>query len=192
MSAFSPRRARATRKEHGDLPDETRCYFIIRSIIDWQVRDAVETSEAAMLDAALKTADDARRQPLALIQHSPRRRRSNLELRAYLFKNLYANPAVRQPNERAGKMLQELFEFYLKHPRHLGESSRKRARVVGCHRAVCDYLSGMTDRYAISEHQPLFRRKERSGRLIKNAGIHALRRWRPPRGEALSIRRAFK
>jgi dGTPase len=154
--------ARATRKEHGDLPDETRRYFIIRCIIDWQVRDAVETSEAAMLDAALKTADDARRQPRPLIEHSPKRQRLNRQLRAYLSKNLYSSPTVHQPNERAGKMLEELFEFYLQHPHHLGETSRKRARAVGCHRAVCDYLSGMTDRYAIREHRAGMRKRRAS------------------------------
>ncbi len=148
--------ARATRKEHGPLPDETRRYFIIRCIIDWQVRDAVETSEAAMLEAGIETADDARRQPLPLIQHSPKRRQLNLGLRAYLSEHLYHNPVVHQPNERAGKMLEELFEFFLAHPRHLGEASRKRVGVIGRHRAVCDYLSGMTDRYAVGEHSRLF------------------------------------
>jgi dGTPase len=160
--------ARATRKEHGPLPDETRRYFIIRCLIDWQVRDAVETSEAAMLEAGIQSADDARRQALPLIQHSSKRRQLNRELRAYLAKNLYHNPVVHQPNERAGKMLEALFQFFLAHPGQLGEASRKRLRTVGRHRAVCDYLSGMTDRYAIGEHIRLFgaaqkKRNQRQG-----------------------------
>ena len=53
-------------------------------------------------------------------------------------------------------MLEELFGFYLKHPREMGEQTRKRSRRVGLYRAVCDYLAGMTDRYVALEYQRLF------------------------------------
>jgi dGTPase len=53
-------------------------------------------------------------------------------------------------------MLGDLFHYYLEHPREIGASSQRRARRAGWLRAICDYLSGMTDRYAILEHQRLF------------------------------------
>ncbi len=158
--------ARTVRKEHGELPAETRRYFIIRCIIDSQVRDVVETSEAAILASGVKTADDVRRQPKALIRHSPARRALNTELSRYLFRNLYSNPAVAEPNRRAGRMLEDLFEYFLAHPGEIGESSRKRASKTGWHRAICDYLSGMTDRYAILEHERLFGQRK-SGAVIQ-------------------------
>jgi dGTPase len=148
--------SRAVQAEHADLPDETRRYFIIRCITDLQVRDVVETSEAAILASGVQSADDVRLQPAPLVQHSPRRRRLNLELRAYLLRNVYSNPEVFQPNNRAGVMLGDLFHYYLAHPREIGLSSQKRARRAGWLRAICDYLSGMTDRYAILEHRRLF------------------------------------
>ena len=148
--------ARAVRAEHPVLPDETRRYFIIRCLIDRQVRDVVETSEAAILASGVRTADDVRLQPRPLVEHSLRHRRLNLELRDYLLHNLYSNPGVFQPNSRAGTMLGDLFQYYLAHPREIGASSQKRARRAGWLRAICDYLSGMTDRYAILEHQRLF------------------------------------
>jgi dGTPase len=148
--------AKTIREEHGALSDETRRYFIIRCIIDDQVRDVVETSEAAIEASGVKTADDVRRQPRKLIRYSPARRTLNVELSRYLFRNLYSNPAVAEPNERAGKMLEDLFKYYLAHPSEIGESSRKRASKTGWHRAICDYLSGMTDRYTILEHRRLF------------------------------------
>ncbi|HUD47757.1 MAG TPA: deoxyguanosinetriphosphate triphosphohydrolase [Candidatus Baltobacteraceae bacterium] len=153
--------ARTVRKEHGELPAETRRYFIIRCIIDIQVRDVVETSEAAILASGVKTADDVRRQPRSLIRHSPARRTLNTELRRYLFRNLYSNPAVAEPNRRAGRMLEDLFDYFLAHSGEIGESSRKRASKAGWHRAICDYISGMTDRYTIREHQRLFGQGER-------------------------------
>jgi dGTPase len=53
-------------------------------------------------------------------------------------------------------MLEQLFKYFLAHPTEIGELSRKRARRDGWPRAVCDYLAGMTDRYAIQAHQRLF------------------------------------
>jgi len=143
------------RQEHGELPDEVRRYFIIRCIIDDQVRDVVETSEAAILASGVKTADDVRRQARSLVRYSPARRSLNAELSKYLYKNLYSHPEVAEPNLRAGKMLAELFEYFEAHPQKIGEASRKRARKTGWPRAICDYLSGMTDRFAIQEHQRL-------------------------------------
>jgi dGTPase len=144
------------RKEHGQRSAEIRRYFIVRCIIDDQVRDVVETSEAAILASGVKTADDVRRQPRPLVRHSPARRSLNAELRRYLHKNLYSNPAVAEPNRRAVKMLEDLFQYYVAHPQEIGEASRKRARKAGWPRAICDYLSGMTDRYTLLEHRRLF------------------------------------
>jgi len=143
--------ARAVKKEYGALPDECRRYFTIRTIIDHQIRDVVEDSERLILASGVQSADEVRHFPKALIQYSPQRRQLNLELRKYLYKNLYYNDVVHQPNVRAVKMLGELFKYYLAHPKKIGNSSKRRLQKVGRHRAVCDYLAGMTDRYAMQE-----------------------------------------
>jgi len=148
--------ARHVKREHGELPEESRRYFIIRTVIDMQIHDVVENSEALILAAEVNSADDVRRYPKALIQHSPPRRKFNMELRDYLYKNLYFNPVVHEPNMRAVKMLDKLFKYYLTHPNEIGESAQKRAGKTGLHRAVCDYIAGMTDRYVIHEYQRIF------------------------------------
>jgi dGTPase len=148
--------ARRVRRQYGDLPDEVRRYFIIRCIIDDQVKDVVLTSEERIRASGVKSADDVRRQPRPLIQYSPARRKINLQVRNYLYKNLYFHPAVHEPNRRAVWMLEQLFRYYLEHPHELGEQARKRARIDGWHRAIADYLAGMTDRYALQEYQRLF------------------------------------
>jgi dGTPase len=147
--------ARQVRRRHGVLSDECRRYFIIRCLIDDQVRDVVETTEKHIQSAGVKSADDVRLQAGPLVQYSAGRRKLNLELRKYLYQNLYYNPVVHGPNLRAVRMLEELFRYYLEHHEAVGEQSRKRARKIGWHRAICDYLAGMTDRYAIQEHQRL-------------------------------------
>src|SRR5580704_1562758 len=103
--------ARLVKKEFGNLPDESRRYFIIRTIIDLQIRDVVENSERLIQKVGVKSADDVRRCAKPLIQHSAARHTLNLELRHYLYKNLYYNPVVHQPNLRAVKMLKELFNY---------------------------------------------------------------------------------
>lgn len=147
---------RQVRKEHGALPDECRRYFIIRCLIDSQVHDVVKTTERRIEEAGVKAADDVRAQACPLVQYSPERRKLNMELRKYLYRNLYYSPEVHRPNLRAVRMLEDLFHHYLKNNGEIGDLARKRARKEGWHRAVCDYLSGMTDRYAMATHERLF------------------------------------
>jgi dGTPase len=148
--------SKLVKKEFGNLPDESRRYFIIRTIIDMQIHDVVDNSERLIQKAGVQSADDVRLCARPLIAYSPKRRVLNLELRHYLYKNLYYNPVVHRPNQRAVKMLGELFKYFLAHPKEIGESSRKRVIQIGPHRAVCDYLAGMTDRYVMLEHQRIF------------------------------------
>ncbi len=154
---------RRVRQEHGVLPDECRRYFIIRCLIDSQVKDVVATTEKLLVEAAVDEVDDVRLQKRNLVRYSPDRRRLNLELRKYLYQNLYYNPQVHEPNIRAVRMLRELFQYFLEHHTELGEQARKRGRDSGWPRAVCDYLAGMTDRYAMTTHERLFGPERRGG-----------------------------
>jgi dGTPase len=147
--------ARTVKRQYGQLPDERRRYFVIRCIIDLQVKDVVTTTEALIAKAAVTSADEVRLQPKPLVQFSPQRRRLNLELSRFLYANLYYNPEVNRPHIRARQILEDLFHFYRDHHAELGSQARKRARRDGWPRAICDYLAGMTDRYAILEHQRL-------------------------------------
>jgi dGTPase len=147
---------RRVKRQFGELQDETRRYFIIRCIIDDQVTDVVETTEKHIAAAKVESADDVRLHAKALVNYSPARRALNLELRHFLYNNLYYNPQVHEPNQRAVRMLEDLFHYYVEHPKEIGEWSKKRAKKIGWKRAICDYLAGMTDRYAILDHQRIF------------------------------------
>ena len=148
--------AASVKKQFGNLADESRRYFIIRTIIDMQIRDLVNNSERLIQKAGVQSADEVRLNAKALVAHSPDRRKLNLELRKYLYKNLYYNPVVHDPNMRAVKLLEKLFHYFLAHPKALGENSQKRVRETGLHRAICDYLAGMTDRYVVLECKRIF------------------------------------
>ena len=146
---------RAVRREHGTMKDEVRRYFIVRCLIDGHVKDVVQTTEAHIRAAKVHSADEVRLQARPLVHYSPARRKMNQELRRYLYKNLYFHPEVHEPNTRATRMLEALFLHYTENHAALDKLWHQRARKVGWPRAICDYLAGMTDRYAIQEYQRL-------------------------------------
>jgi dGTPase len=146
---------RTVENEYGQLADECRRYCIIRCITDLQVKDVVTTTERLIRKAGVASADDVRLQPRRLVRYSPRRQALNLELREFLYKNLYYNPVVNEPHLRSRRILEDLFQRYHQDHQQVGSLARKRAQRDGWPRAICDYLAGMTDRYAILEHQRL-------------------------------------
>jgi dGTPase len=166
----------ATRRvegQYGELPDECRRYFIIRCITDLQVKDVVTTTEELIGAAAIQSVNDVRAQAGPLVQYSAKRGKLNAELCRFLYAHLYDSPTVNEPHLRARLVLEDLFKHYLAHHEQVGSAARKRARRDGWARAVCDYLAGMTDRYAIQEHQ----------RLVKEGRLTA-----PPSARGLAFR----
>lgn len=130
--------------------------YVIRCIIDRQVEDVLATSALRVAKAKVTSADEVRKQSRPLIRYSDRLLSANRKLRRFLYKNLYYHPQVDGLNQRACDLLARVFEAYLKTPSQLGRTSAKRVRKDGLHRTVCDFVSGMTDRYLIKEHERLF------------------------------------
>ena len=143
------------RDEHGDLPEECRHYFIIRCLIDEQVHDVVGTTEANIAEAGVASADDVRQQKNGLVAYSPARREANLQLRAYLYKNLYFSEVVSEPHKRATRLLGELFLHYQAHPGDLGPFAESMIAEHGLERSICDHLACMSDHTVIREHERL-------------------------------------
>jgi dGTPase len=133
--------------------------YVIRCLIDRQVADVIRTSSERIDAAGVRSADQVRAQPQPLIAYSDSLRRANVQLRKFLYKNLYYHPRVAGANNAACKMLSDVFAAYLKKPELLGEATARRVDEVGLHRTVCDYVSGMTDRYLLDEHARLFKKR---------------------------------
>jgi dGTPase len=131
--------------------------LIIREIIDAEVRDLVFTSARAIAEVGVQSADEARAQPAPLIRYSAQLERANRQLRTFLYQNVYYHPRVAEVNRQACEMLRRVFEAYLADPGRLGEAAGKRIAAEGLHRTVCDYVSGMTDRYLMEEYARIAR-----------------------------------
>ncbi len=130
--------------------------YVIRCIIDREVQDVIATSSEMIAAAGVQSADEVRQQKKPLIRYSLRLLKANKALRKFLYKNLYYHPRVASANQRACQLLRDVFGAYLKNPKLLGEGTAQRVKRDGLPRAVCDYLSGMTDRYLLEEHERLF------------------------------------
>ncbi|MDR1015979.1 MAG: deoxyguanosinetriphosphate triphosphohydrolase [Coriobacteriales bacterium] len=89
------------------------------------------------------------------IKQSERVYQAMMELRAFLFDNVYQSQTVKSQTLKAQKMLAGLFSYYLKHPEALGEGYLEMAE-GRIEVAACDYIASMTDRFAIKTFEELF------------------------------------
>ena len=78
------------------------------------------------------------------------------KLRTFLFENVYLNPLAKSEENKAQDMLAFLFEYFVKHPNKMPELYVRNIGEESVERCVCDYISGMTDRYAIDLYSELF------------------------------------
>lgn len=91
-----------------------------------------------------------------LISMSPQMRETTDKLRAYLFENVYIDSEAKREESKARHVIQYLFKFWTANPDKMPPEYREKARQIGAERAVCDYIAGMTDRYAIARFKALF------------------------------------
>lgn len=146
----------AARGRFAGLPDEALPDAIIRMLIDREVEDVIATTAARIAASGVGSVGDVRRQPELLVRYSDPLLKANKQLRRFLHQNLYFHPAVADVNQRACDRLEHVFLAYLERPGLLGRATAARIASDGLERTVCDYLSGMTDRYLIEEHERLF------------------------------------
>ena len=97
-----------------------------------------------------------RRHPAPLASYSSKLNQQLGELRNFLYANLYRHYYVVRQVSKSKFVLEQLFEAYTHEPNLLPPGVRKATETEGIHRAVCDYLAGMTDRYALDEYARLF------------------------------------
>ena len=99
------------------------------------------------------------------------------ELKEFLFTNMYRHYRVVRMGDKAGRILRDLFQSFVGEPLQLPPHYQERIERDGVHRVVCDYIAGMTDRFALDEHRKLFdplRAGLSCRRPSRTSGRHAL------------------
>jgi len=140
------------RKNYARLDPERTRRYVARCLADYLMEDATRASAESLAEAAPATAADARTFPRRLIAFTLPMRVKIQNLRTFLSENLYHHPGVREVNQRASHVLQGLFEFYHLHPHLLADRAALRIKKEGVSRAVCDFLSSLTDRTAMQHY----------------------------------------
>ena len=132
---------------------------IMRRHITRMVENVIETALANIAEAGIASADDVRGAGRTLIDFSPAMREAVDETRRFLFARVYRAPSVMEKMETAETVVSQLFDRLLNHPQDLpAEWGAQMDRLTPDKRArrVADYLSGMTDTYALREYGRLF------------------------------------
>jgi dGTPase len=135
----------------------------VRRMVDLVVSDLIETSAARIAAAAPADIDGVRAQRAPLVGMSDAIAAKHLELKRFLREELYRHPRVVTVTQRSQRVVRELFEAYFGDAERLPAEHAERVRRMelerrerGRARGVADYIAGMTDRYALGEHQRLF------------------------------------
>jgi dGTPase len=149
----------------GPFTDVIR-HRVIRRLIGLMVTDALIESSVRIermvaATGASPTVHDVRRWPAVLVGFPDETARLNLGLKACLFERLYDHPRVIRMTNKAERVLTDLFGAYVQEPRMLGSDAQNRLATLPLQRVVCDYVAGMTDRFALDEHARLFDPHER-------------------------------
>lgn len=145
----------STQRDHPQTPSRRQLYESIRRMLSAQVYDVIDATRTALAEAAPRNADEARRAG-RLVRFSDEMRAQSTALKRFLFANLYRHPQVVGTTTQAQQVVRELFAAYLDRPTELRPSFAQRP---DRERAVADYIAGMTDRFALREHERLTGRR---------------------------------
>ncbi|QLA83907.1 MULTISPECIES: deoxyguanosinetriphosphate triphosphohydrolase [unclassified Acidovorax] len=133
----------------------------IRRMLSAQVYDVIDATQAALARHAPTDVQAVRQSP-SLVMFGDAMRARSLELKQFLFKNLYRHPRVMETTGRAQEVVRDLFAAYTASPHEMKAAFAEQAS-VDCGplraRAVADFIAGMTDRFAAREHERLTGRR---------------------------------
>jgi len=149
------RHRREALAEHPQLQGRRVLYEAIRRMLSAQVYDVIDATRAA-LEALAPTDADAVRKAPPVVAFSSTMQAQSEDLKRFLFRNLYRHPQVTQTTDQAREVVRELFAAYLERGAEMPASYDERQDRP---RAVADYIAGMTDRFAVREHERLTGRR---------------------------------
>jgi dGTPase len=138
-----------------DLSDMER-HRMIRQLVGIMVTDMVESTDKRIKESKVKSPLDIQKLKHNVIGYSEEMQRRNRELKDFLYKQLYRHFRVVRMQVKAERIITDLFTAYRSEPTMLPDSVQAFIPIRGLERTTCDYIAGMTDRYAIEEHQKLF------------------------------------
>jgi dGTPase len=123
--------------------------------------DIVAESRRRISSIALSSVDDVRGLAQPLVSFSPEMRPRVDQLESFLSEKVYRHSRLIRMDDKAGRLIEQLFDVYLAEPKLLPQRFSLRVAEQGLHRVLCDYIAGMTDRFCQEEYRRLFEPFER-------------------------------
>src|SRR5262249_53291241 len=144
------------RRRHHDLGPQQYQPTVVRALIDWQVGDLLEHTRRRLRHAGVRSVADVRRCPGPLVVPGPEVQALKAGLEEFLRRRAYHHPRVQRMAAKGSRIVRQLFAEFCRVPALLPERYSRRIRDGRPERTVCDYVAGMTDRYAQDEYLRLF------------------------------------
>lgn len=151
------------RKTYPDISEHYLVQELIREMIGEMVQDVLEESQSRLRKLNAQSPDDVRHAGRAVVAFSDEMEEKVDELRAFLLDRMYRHYTVMRVRLKAERVLTDLFDAFQTRYNLLPDHWQRRVEEAGGMiddtkraRIVCDYIAGMTDRYAIREHERLF------------------------------------
>lgn len=136
-----------------DFEDAARAGLISENDIPWQVKYAVGRSKSERINNFVQSLVD---NSGGDIRMAPEVQQAFHTLRAFMFEAVYKNPVAKGEETKAIAMLQGLYKYFVIHLEQLPPEYRAMLETVDADRVVCDYISGMSDGYAMNIYQSIF------------------------------------
>jgi dGTPase len=150
-----------TRKQWPDLTTTKLHAQIIREMIGTMVMDVLMETQNRLKDNKIETVEDVRGAKMQMVEFSAPMFEKVQALRKFLFSRMYQHYTVNRMRHKAEQIIGYLFDVFLDRPECMPNEWHAKVDAAGkdkneCARIVCDYVAGMTDRYALLEHARLF------------------------------------
>jgi len=129
---------------------------VIRRLIHMEVTDAIQATTRRLQEQGVSSPEELRALPGNVAAVGPELEARNRELTDFLMARLYRHYRVSRMAAKAKRFLTELFLAYVEDPNQLPDTIQVRLKDEDLYRVVCDYVAGMTDRYALEEYKKLF------------------------------------
>ena len=133
---------------------------MIRRLLGKLIIDLIQQTHRNLEAAAVDSAMAVQRLPHNLIAYSQEAQTRTRELKDFLFQRLYRHHRVMRMQTKAQRVISDLFNAYVSEPRQMPEPIQARLTETSLQRTVCDYIAGMTDRFALQEYGKLFDPRE--------------------------------
>lgn len=143
-------------RRKSDTLDELSRHQIIRRLIGFEMTDLIHSIDRYLRRSKANSPQELQALPYNVVGFSEDMHRRNRELKDFLFEKLYRHYRVVRMQTKAERIISELFKLYVNTPSALPDSVQLSIPVKGLELTVCDYIAGMTDRFAIEEYKRLF------------------------------------